>query len=116
MSRRMFRIVNDNPPGESDFKTYAERGQRPFRDDPVLLHLMDGLSVMDSLDAARRKGQGKPWKSRGYIAELLLPEQSAITIEQTTKDPHHFTVWGDEEIIRNSIVRVVPIEEDPNDV
>lgn len=116
MPRRLFRIVNENPPGDTDFKTYAEMGQRPFRDDPALLRLMNGLSVMDTLEAARSKGKGKPWKSRGYIAELLLPDDPKVTIEQTTKNVHHFTVWGDEEIIRDSIVSVVPIEEDPSDV
>ncbi len=116
MPRRLFRIVNENPPGESDFKTYAERGQLPFRDDPAALRLMNGLSVMDTLEAARRKGKGKPWKSRGYFVELVPPDDSTITIEQTTKDLHHFTVWCDEEIVRDSIVSLVPIEEDPSDV
>ncbi len=116
MPRRLFRILNENPPGEFDFKTYAERGQRPVRDDPMFLRLMNGLSVMDTLESARRKGRGKPWKSRGYVAELLLPDEETVTIEQTTRDPHHYTLWCDEEIVRASVVNVVPILEDPNDV
>ena len=116
MPQRLFRIVNGNPPGEADFKTYAERGQYPVRDDPALVRLMSGLSVMDTLEAARRKGKGKPWKSRSYIAELLLPDDETVTIEKTTNGPHHYTLWCDETVIRASVVRVVPIVEDQNDV
>lgn len=112
MPRILFRIVNTNSPGENDFKSYSGLGQRPFRDDPNLTRLATGLSMFGSLEAARAKGMGRPWGSRGYIAELHLPDDDRVIIQKTTRDPDHFTVWGDEALIRASVTRVVPILED----
>lgn len=50
------------------------------------------------------------------MAELRLPEDDRVTIEKTGTDEDHYTVWGDESLIRQCVVRVVPIVEDQNDV
>lgn len=116
MPRTLFRIVNTNPPGLDDFKSYAELGQRPFRDNPDLNRLATGLSMFDTLDAARAKGMGKPWRSRGFVAELSLPDDDAITIEKTTRDPDQFAVWAEAATIQASVIRVFPIVKGPDDV
>ncbi|HWV22787.1 MAG TPA: hypothetical protein VNZ58_01235 [Thermomicrobiales bacterium] len=117
MARTLYRIVNTNPPGEDDFKSYSQLGKRAFRQRPELERLMSGLSMLSTLEAARARGMGNPWKSRGHVAELSLPEDERVRIEQTTSDPFHYTVWADESLLRASIVRVVPIvEEDPQNV
>lgn len=116
MPRTLYRIVNTDPPGRDDFRWYADLGQRPFRNDAFLMRVATGLSMFDTLDAARAKGMGKLWKSHGYVAELSLPDDDTVTIEKTAKDRNHFTVWADEELIRASVIRVVPIVEEQNNV
>lgn len=73
--------------------------------------------MMNSLEAARAKGRGKPWRSQGFVAELLLPDDERVTIEQTTRDSSHFTVWcDDKDLLLSCVTRVVPILEDPDNV
>lgn len=76
-----FRIVLDDPPSVVDFYSYFELGKKPT-EDPEWNRLASGYSVYDSLSYARSKARRYPWKSKCFIAELHVPEDSPFVIEQ----------------------------------
>jgi hypothetical protein len=115
-SRLFYRIVLTDPPGEEDFKSYEELGKRPAVNKPEYERLLTGISVYSSLSSARKKAKGFPWKSRCYIAELALPESDELRLEQTEPGSKHYTLWGDEALVRASIVRIIPMRENSDDL
>ena len=56
-----------------------------------------------------------PWLGEGYVAELRVPAAGAIRYERTTKSRGHYTLWGDPEVMRRSVVRVTPIRSQDDD-
>jgi hypothetical protein len=113
--RTLYRIVWDDPPTESDFLSYLEMGRDPGKD-PEWNRLASGLSVYSDLAYARKKAARLPWKSNCFIAEIRLPEGHPFTIEQTGPNGKHYTVWGDGEVLRSMISRILPARQGDTDV
>jgi hypothetical protein len=61
----------------------------------------------------QKKAKGFPWKSQCYIAELSLPDDNTFRLEQTEPGSKHYTLWCDEELIRASVVRIIPMRGFP---
>ncbi len=114
--RIVYRIVWSNPPDHEDFKSYEELGKRPGVDDPRFDRLLSGISVYSSLSHTRKKAKGFPWKSRCFIAELALPNDDRVHLEQTEPGSKHYTLWCDEDLIRASIIRIIPMRERQDDL
>ncbi|HYU17878.1 MAG TPA: hypothetical protein VEQ11_04215 [Chloroflexota bacterium] len=53
-----------------------------------------GVSHLSSLAAAITKARDSPWLG-AYIAELRVSPQAPIRVEQTGRNPYHYTLWGD---------------------
>ena len=71
--------------------------------------LWQGVSVHDSLEAARTKGTMSPWLGR-YVAEIRIPEDVVVRIEQTGRDRSHYTIWADADDLLSWVVSVTPLE------
>jgi len=116
VSRIVYRIVEENPPNEHDLKSYLELGVDIQRRDPDALRMASGLSVYKTLAYARRIAKRFPWKGNCFIAEIDLPDRDDIIVEQSGTSARHYTLWGDEEVIRSSIARIFPARELNKDV
>lgn len=68
--------------------------------------LWRGISVYSNRERARWRAASLT-PPRGFLAVLELEGDEAITWEQTGRDPHHVTVWGDPEALLGCVRRVV---------
>lgn len=108
MDLRVYRIVITNPPTERDMLSQQALGRPLHSNKPELRRAFDGVSVFDSEQRARETAQRRPWQGSGFIAELHIPEGSAIRREKTFGQGH-YTLWGDAAILLSYVVRVVPV-------
>jgi len=113
--RTFYRIVLENPPASGDFESYFEMGKHPT-DDPEWNRLASGYSVYSTLGYSRRKAKAYPWKSKCFIAELRIPETHPFHIERSGPKSKHYTIWGNGELLRSMILRVLPVREDNENV
>lgn len=104
-----YRVVRSSPPMREDFLGDRERG-RPEPADARLLRLMDGLSVFDSVDRARRKAVHYPALG-SLIAAVEVPgDDDRFRFERTTTGRGHYTLWGDPAALQTLVAWVVPVE------
>jgi hypothetical protein len=66
------------------------------------------LSVFDSLDEARIRARNLPAMG-AWIAEVQITVGGPIYFEQTGRDPHHYTLWGDPSMLFNRVTMVEPV-------
>lgn len=100
-TRVFYRFVGSNPPKLRDFQSNQEKGlprRGPERDNP---RLWSGVSVWNSPEPIRALAIRHGW--RGYIARLEIPDDPAITIEQTFS-PGHYTAWAPAAVLRRCVV------------
>ena len=110
-ARRLYRIVQHDPPTREDFQSNAARG-RPLPGEPEFARLHDGLSTFASLDQAARKARQYPMLGR-FVAELVISDSSGVRIERTIlRSRGHHTVWGTPEMLLGCVVRVQPVDRD----
>jgi hypothetical protein len=103
-----YRIVRTNPPDETDFVSDKARGLPPRNDEPLTLHVWDGISVYRTLAQAERKARDYPFLGT-FIAELNIDiDVPRIRIEKTFGRGHH-TLWGPTAILLRSVVAVTAV-------
>lgn len=108
--RSFFRIVQADPPTREDFLSHQSRKGAPPPHIPVeLRRLWGGISVYDTETHARRRANRSPYLGR-YVPELRLAERGLVNYEKTTRDRHHYTVWGEPNDLLQSVVGVVAVE------
>ena len=108
--RTLYRITRTSPPTEEDFWSHAQRGIRPYSDDPEVLRCWTGVSFHDSFRSAVRKARRVPNLGQ-FIAEIRLPVGGVFRIEKTMNDPSHFTIWGDAADLLATVVRVARVPD-----
>jgi hypothetical protein len=87
---QLYRIVVANPPTASDFLSLAACGKRlPPATTPELILLWDGLSMYDTIGAARYTVKRRPHLG-AFIATLVIPA-NRFRLEKTTSHPRHYT-------------------------
>jgi hypothetical protein len=111
MPRTIYRIVWTNPPSDDDYLTYFDKGVDFQTDDPEIIKMSQGLSVLVTLQRARRQGKGRPWQGNAFIAIYELPDDNTVVLEQTGRHSWHYTVWCDPAILRSCLRDVIPIRE-----
>jgi hypothetical protein len=92
--RTFYRIVRTDPPTLRDFQSNAEIGKEPRR--PLTRReqsLWRGLSVYGSLEAALASRAKYP-RLGGFIARIRVAPDVMIRVEQTGRDPEHYTIWA----------------------
>jgi len=109
--RTFYRIVRNNPPTREDMLSYQTLGISPDTNDPETLRLVAGISVNNTLQQARRLVAGPPWRGKGFITELRIPDDAPVTIERTGTRRGHHTLWGNPDGILAYINRVLPIRD-----
>ena len=55
------------------------------------------------------KGNDSPWLGR-FVAELRVPTGAVLRVEQTGRDPSHYTLWADAVDLLSWVVSVTPVE------
>jgi hypothetical protein len=106
----LYRLVRNMPPTQRDFMSHEALGvppRRPLSDEDR--RLWKGVSHFDSLDVAFTRGMTSPWLG-DFVATVHIPVSAAAHIEQTGRDPSHFTVWSTAESLLSWVASVDPIE------
>ena len=93
MIRNFFRIVASNPPTESDFYSYERLGISIARPTARTLRLQQGISVYSTLERTVR--QAKQYPHLGSYIAIMEIDDERIFVEQTGRDPAHYTIWAD---------------------
>jgi hypothetical protein len=85
----------------------------PLQDDSEeSRRLAAGVSVFATREQARKRArQVRSLRGKRFIAEVRIPDGSAITFEQTTRTPGHYTLWGDPNEMLRCVVSIRPVEE-----
>src|SRR5688572_4361004 len=100
-----YRVVKTNPPTEADFLSHRARGVRLRHDTAESRRLWEGVSVTDSFETSRVLAERFPVMG-DFVAVLEVPEQAAVTFEQTTDVPSHYTLWGSPRDMLDLVVSV----------
>ena len=54
------------------------------------------------------KATVSPWLG-DYVAQVHIPSGEAVRIEQTGRDPFHYTVWAEPEELLSWVVSIIPV-------
>ena len=111
MSRIVYRIVVTNPPTDADYMTYEQLGKALDRDDPESVRMRSGYSVYLQFNHARDRGRRFSWKSNCFVAEYVLSDDDDYELEQTSRNPKHYTLWCDESLLRGRERRITPVSK-----
>ena len=106
-----YRIIKTERATLWDFQSAQERGQqfrRPL--DPETLRISFGVSVYDSLEAARANARLRPHLGT-HIVPLEIVEGGSIRVEQTTRKQHLHTLFGAAEDLLRLAGPPIPVEE-----
>jgi hypothetical protein len=99
----LYRLISRMPPRARDFWSQAEKRKPRVRPTtPTILHV--GVSVWAIPGAAVARALRRPT----FLAEVRLPEGQGIHIAKTY-GPHHFTVWGDPDVLAQLVQGVEEI-------
>jgi len=114
MARAFYRIARTNPPTHRDFLSNQARQREPRPGSPdELRQVWDGLSVHETEAQSRRQAREFP-RLGSYIAEMRIPDQPAgpIRWQRTfSRNPGHYTLWGDPDELLAFVVSIVPVRE-----
>ena len=92
--RRLFRILAGPSPVLRDFMSHQSKGLVPRRRlSRVGRDRWAGVSMFDTIEAAASKVRDSPMLG-DYVAELEIPADAGVRIEQTGENRAHYTVWG----------------------
>ena len=108
--RTLYRLLRSNPPTMSDFMSYEALGIPPRR--PLTARQRDqwrGVSFYATPAAARLRAQLSP-QLGNHIAEVRIPDDAPVRIEQAGRDPNHYNVWAEPNDLRGWVVSIEPIE------
>jgi hypothetical protein len=105
----LYRVVTSKQPTLEDFASNAALDRAPQQ--PLgyrQQRLWEGLSVFDTLDAARALAMDSPRKG-GFVAVLALPD--GIQLKQSGRNPHHYTLWLPAETLHAAVETVLPVQD-----
>jgi len=102
----LHRIVKTNPPTADDFTSAMPHKPMP-RLPPELQRLQTGISAYRTLRQAMAKANRYPMLG-SYIGVLDLPAEAPVSIERTTQQRGHFTIWAEPPVLLGFVIAVVP--------
>ena len=108
--RDFFRIAQSNPPSLRDFMSYEELGIPPRR--PLSALDRDrwrGVSHYATYAAAEWAALAIP-RLGGFIVTVRIPMDGSVRVQQTGRDPDHFTIWASAESLHGWIVSFRPVQ------
>jgi hypothetical protein len=105
----LFRLIRSDQASLRDFMSHEALGipprRRLSRRDRDRWH---GVSHQSTLESALTKASDSPWLG-AYVAEVHIPHGATVRIEQTGRDPYHYTVWADPADLLSWVVSVSPV-------
>jgi hypothetical protein len=104
--RLFYRIVRSSRPALRQFQSAQELGVAEPAS-PTRRAVWDGLSVMSTLNQARRK-QRISSGIGSYIAIIRVPTDGSIRFRRTLSEAGHHTIWADAAILLSLVVSVEP--------
>jgi hypothetical protein len=105
-----YRIVQNNPPTQSDFTSNEARGTPAPNQRSETRRLWRGVSVFATESQARSKARQFPALGR-YIARLDLPETAPLVWERTLRNSRgHHTLWGEPQALLALVTVVASVE------
>jgi hypothetical protein len=112
LTQTFYRLLDGFEATRQDFLSYLAMNL-PLQDDSEeTRRLAAGVSVFATVEQARKRArQVRSLRSKRFIAEVRIPDGSAITFERTTRTPEHYTLWGDPVEILGCVVSIHPVEE-----
>ena len=110
LSRVFYRIVQTDPPTLRDFMSYETLGVKPRR--PLSRAERDrwrGVSHYATFTAAEAAARTLPHLGR-FIATVHIPADGSVRLQQTGRDPDHFTVWAGADALLGWVMSVRPVQ------
>lgn len=106
-ARMFYRLVVTNPPTLKDFMSYDVLGIGLVDPDEESIRLSMGISVFRTEAQARRTARRRRFRGTFFIADIVIPPDVNVQVERTTKNPGHYTLWADADMIASWVVRVL---------
>ncbi|MGE3267340.1 MAG: hypothetical protein AB7P40_01240 [Chloroflexota bacterium] len=63
------------------------------------------MSVYSSAESAGVLVNASPWIGV-YVAEILIPTDAEVRVEQTGRNPSHFTIWANPDRLMTWVVSI----------
>lgn len=109
-ARLFYRIVSTDPPTCRDFMSYEALGVPPRRPlSPTDRDRWRGVSHYATRAAAEAAARSAP-RLGTLLAAVQLPPDAAVRVEQTGRDPDHFTIWAEAVALLGWVVSVTRVE------
>ncbi len=108
MARVFYRLMESDPPTESDFLSLTARGAQLGPDDDA--ELFRGVSVQATEAQILKKA--RIVRVCAFYAVIEIPFDSDIRIARTLRSPGHHTVWGDPKTLIRYVVAVRPVRRE----
>ena len=110
MAREFYRILRSERPTLDDFKSARELGKPPVR--RYLREWAESISVHDDLDHSKAHARDNRLRLGRSVVRLIVPEDGTVEFAQTTRDPHHFSIYASAEVILSFVAgEIIPVEE-----
>ncbi len=109
-ARRLYRIVENDPPTPWDFTSAKRRGRVLRRSSSEPLRIWDGLSAFETVEQARAQARAYPRLGQ-FIATLDLPLVPEVQVERTTMTVGHNAMWAPIPILLAAVVFVTRVSE-----
>lgn len=105
----LYRFVATDPPTPRDFFSNFQLGKPRRGHAGETEEEWRGLSVFDSLEAARAMLRRVPRFPLRSLAQLELRDGAPVRIEKT-HGPGHYTIWADPQTLLDAVALVVQID------
>jgi hypothetical protein len=93
--QRLYRIIRTDVPEVTDFLSNRDRHRVAMRGETWLLH--NGISMFS--DPAVAEGIRDQYRPTQQVAEVPLARGVGISLAKTRRNPTHYTVWGQPEVL-----------------
>ena len=106
----LFRLVQTDPPTIRDFLSHEALGLAPTR--PLTVRQQDqwrSVSHYATVEAARLRARLSTHLGT-YVARIHVPGGVSVRVEQSGRDPLHFSVWAEPADLLGWVVSVEPVE------
>ncbi len=100
-TKRLYRSAEKYPPGNSEYRTDAEKNRRlPPDASAEFLRSRDALSAWDTAAAAMNVALSS--RSARFVVAYDIPENCGVTYEPSL-EPGHFSIRGDREELKDCL-------------
>ena len=110
MASEFYRILRSDRPTLDDFKSARELGKPLVR--RYVREWAESISVHDDLDHSKTHARDNRLRIGRHVVKLIVPDDGSIELAQTTRDPHHFSIYASAETIFSFVAgEAIPVEE-----